>query len=153
MNFWKTIHFHWPLWLMTNKGHEGQHIVWSQKSKFKLNKHILYFLHLELNLLEYPQPVRRWSGYPNMLLWYEDCNLDAFSHILANIFLYKCVCTVQFRSIVPAVSCSEIVFHQTTKEMAKYILLLFILATYAMMFANGKICWKPCTGQIITIAK
>merc|ERR1711935_258240 len=42
-------------------------------------------------------------------------------------------------------SCSEIVFHQTTKEMAKFILLLFILATSAVMFANGKICWKPCT--------
>ena len=40
---------------MTNEDHKGQHIVWSQKSKFKLNKHILYFLHLELNLLEYPQ--------------------------------------------------------------------------------------------------
>merc|ERR1711997_54209 len=41
-------------------------------------------------------------------------------------------------------SCSEILYHQTTK-MAKTILLLFLLAIVSVMFANGKICWKSCT--------
>ena len=50
-------------------------------------------------------------------------------------------------SIVRA-SFSEILNHQTTK-MTKIVLLFLVLAVVSVTFANGKTCWKSCTGKII----
>ena len=66
---------------------------------------------------------------------------NKFSYVLQST-LQRAIC-----SIVRA-SFSEILNHQTTK-MTKIVLLFLVLAVVSVTFANGKTCWKSCTGKII----